>query len=182
MPKHWSTKLEALYVCWEAVEWSRQYDSLADAWAKCQRPDWMLWLLERTLKLPDDPTTQARRDFSRVPTAFAKRALKYADPKNRPMLARHVRDLERWARADPRVTLELLDANRVSAWALVAARWAARWAAWAAGAAGEAAGTAEAAWGAAREAARAAGATERKAQARIIRKFYPTVRFPRKGK
>src|SRR5690554_5084217 len=33
--------------CEDAFAWSFPFDTLEAAWAKCNRPDWMLWLLER---------------------------------------------------------------------------------------------------------------------------------------
>ena len=36
-------KLKALGACKDAVDWVGEHD-LATAWAKCERPDWMLWL------------------------------------------------------------------------------------------------------------------------------------------
>jgi hypothetical protein len=41
--------LESLGACHEAVEWSRKYGlDYETAWQKCQRSDWMLWLLAKT--------------------------------------------------------------------------------------------------------------------------------------
>jgi hypothetical protein len=37
-------KLKRLGACEEAVEWAEPYSTLADAWEKCERGDWMLWL------------------------------------------------------------------------------------------------------------------------------------------
>ena len=41
---HWSDSLPA-YACGEAREWCRTQPSLAAAWARCERGDWMLWLI-----------------------------------------------------------------------------------------------------------------------------------------
>lgn len=40
----WVRKLEALGACNDAVQWSRGYASIDDAWSACPRGDWMLWL------------------------------------------------------------------------------------------------------------------------------------------
>ena len=37
-------KLRLLRACGEAIEWVGQRD-FANAWAECERPDWMLWLV-----------------------------------------------------------------------------------------------------------------------------------------
>src|SRR3990170_3168726 len=45
----WTKQLETLRACKEAVVWASQYPSLAEAWAVCERGDWMLWLVARTM-------------------------------------------------------------------------------------------------------------------------------------
>lgn len=47
MSAHWTTRLHA-DACVEAVEWARKQKTYAGAWAKCERPDWLLWLAGRT--------------------------------------------------------------------------------------------------------------------------------------
>ena len=46
MRKHWSDRLP-LSACEAAVEWAKRQPSLAVAWERCGRGDWMLWLLAR---------------------------------------------------------------------------------------------------------------------------------------
>ena len=43
--------------CLEARNWAQQYATLAEAWEACERPDWMLWALN---KLDADPITLRR--------------------------------------------------------------------------------------------------------------------------
>jgi len=44
MASELARQLKVIRACEEAVEWSKDYDSLAGAWQKCERGDWMLWL------------------------------------------------------------------------------------------------------------------------------------------
>jgi hypothetical protein len=39
--------LQDLGACPEAVAWAANYSTLAEAWANCERGDWMAWLCER---------------------------------------------------------------------------------------------------------------------------------------
>lgn len=45
--------LKSLGACKEAVEWTKNYSSLDDAWAACPRVDWMLWLWGKYAHIPD---------------------------------------------------------------------------------------------------------------------------------
>ena len=47
------SKLDELNACREAVEWYESFDTLQEAWDKCERGDWMLWYLGRTCGPPD---------------------------------------------------------------------------------------------------------------------------------
>ena len=58
MKSHWSDRLTELGACTPAVEWARRQTSLAVAWKKCKRGDWMLWLLSR---LSGEPGSDARK-------------------------------------------------------------------------------------------------------------------------
>lgn len=40
-----SENLQRIGACKPAVEWSKQFNTLDEAWAACDRADWMLWLL-----------------------------------------------------------------------------------------------------------------------------------------
>ena len=46
--------LESLGACSEAVEYASQFPALQAAWDACERGDWMLWLLGRTLNKNDE--------------------------------------------------------------------------------------------------------------------------------
>ena len=168
MSECWTDRLVAMNACPDAVEWARDYPSLAAAWKVCKRADWMLWLAGKLCR-----TVPARKRLVLAACACARTALKYVpEGEKRPLMA--VRTAEQWARGTGGVTVEDVraagdaagaaarDAARDAAWAAgTAARdaawaagtaWAARAAAW--DAAWAAAGAA--AWDAARDAARAA--------------------------
>jgi hypothetical protein len=48
MIAHWSDALLPLRPCAEAVVWCRTQPDAETAWAACERPDWLFWLLGRT--------------------------------------------------------------------------------------------------------------------------------------
>jgi hypothetical protein len=43
--KELQSYLEGLNACEEAVLWSKEFNTLKEAWEVCERGDWMLWLL-----------------------------------------------------------------------------------------------------------------------------------------
>ena len=43
----WKAKLKALGPCPEAYRWAVKHKTLREAWRKCERGDWMDWLLYR---------------------------------------------------------------------------------------------------------------------------------------
>jgi len=172
-------QLVAMDACAEAVEWVGD-KTLAEAWATCERADWMLWLVTR---IDGSYTPRIRL----AACACARTSLKYVPAgEPRPRLA--IECAERYARGE--ATKDELAAAGDAAWdagaaaraAGDAARAAAGDAAWAAGdaaraaaraAAGDAVAVAGAAAGAAGDAARAAALKE---MADIVRQIIPKVR------
>jgi hypothetical protein len=47
--------LSRLSACPEARTWAKNYPDLQAAWTNCQRSDWMLWLIARTVLDQNDP-------------------------------------------------------------------------------------------------------------------------------
>jgi immunity protein 5 of polymorphic toxin system len=43
--------LKALDPCGEGFRWAKDQKSLADAWEKCERPEWLFWILDRKAPL-----------------------------------------------------------------------------------------------------------------------------------
>ncbi len=43
----WIEPIRRMGACDDALVWLEDYASLADAWEKCDRGDWMLWLLRQ---------------------------------------------------------------------------------------------------------------------------------------
>ena len=161
--------------CSKAVEWSMQFSSLQKAWDKCDRGDWMFWLLGMKCD-----TINQRKLLTLTACQCARISLKYVKKgEKRPLKA--IRTAERWAKDDPKVSLE--DVQKAAAYAAAAATAAADAAydaAYVAAAAAAAATTAAAP--AAAYAAAAAPTTAYAAAARIktfkkcadiVRKHYP---------
>ena len=125
--------LKRLGVCREAISWAVDYATLPEAWAACERPDWMLWFVAR---LDDYYSPRLRL----VACAIARIALKHVPAgENRPRLA--IECAERFSR-DEATAQELAAARAAAETAAGAAAVAAAGAAWAAARA--------AAWAAAR--------------------------------
>jgi len=68
----WIAALIKLKACEEAITWAQagKFSTFAAAWKKCERADWMLWLLAKI-----DPK---RTDLFPVTAAFVERALSHA--------------------------------------------------------------------------------------------------------
>jgi hypothetical protein len=52
-------KLYILRACQRAREWAGEYETLPEAWAACDRGDWMLWLCGKMIGKEGWPTHQA---------------------------------------------------------------------------------------------------------------------------
>jgi len=84
-----SVQLQKLDACKEAVEWSKPYAELPEAWAKCERGDWMLWLAAKE-KLC------TRQELVLAACACARLSLKYVKKgEKRPIQA--IEAAEAWA-------------------------------------------------------------------------------------
>jgi len=145
MNKKTIERLESLGACQEAVGWSREQPNSQQAWDACEQPEWMLWLLRRTVRKTG---SAAHRRVVLLACDIAATALRYV-PKSEKRPAKAIRLARRWARGDARVTIEMV-------W--LAADAAAAVAAYAAAAADAADAAAEAAYAYAYAAAAAAAA------------------------
>ncbi len=158
MNKKTIERLESLGACQEAVGWSREQPNSQQAWDACEQPEWMLWLLRRTVRKTG---SAAHRRVVLLACDIAATALRYV-PKSEKRPAKAIRLARRWARGDARVTIEMVwlaadAAAAVAAYAAAAADAAAAAAADAA-AADAADAAAEAAYAYAYAAAAAAAA------------------------
>ena len=152
--------------CNEGAEFAQQFETMAEVWAACNRPDWLFWILEKHAPLE-------KRQSVKLAIHFAEAAIgNWKDEADqRPALA--IQAAKTWL-DDP--TEENQAAAKAAAWAAAEAADAAAWAAaWAA-----AAGSSWAAWAAAWSArpaawaARSTAAESAKAAAcDTIRQFIP---------
>ncbi len=175
---------ELKYACREAREWAERFDSLEEAWLVCERGDWMIWWLNSVL--PDGGREDKRHQIACDCAEHALRLIPGGE--NRPRRA--IETKRRWCAGE--ATDDELRESRcaaaaaaaayaaaAAAYAYAAAVAAAADAAYAAAAADAAdAAAAYAAYAAAADAADAAILSERKAQADIVRKYFPE--FPRR--
>jgi len=162
-----------LGACSKAVEWASQYSDPQEAWDKCERGDWMLWLVG---KLSGEPGSDSRRKLVLAATKCARLAFKYVRKESRAVVRKCYKTAEAWGRGDPGITWLVLQnaAHAHAAHAHAHAHAAADAAAYAAEAA-YAATAATAAHAAADAAAYAARASVLRKSAGIMRKYYPSV-------
>jgi len=97
----WIKPLRKMKACEEALEWAENYDSLEEAWANCERGDWMLWILG---KLSGSPRTKSRKKLVLVACQCARLALPYVkEGEERPLKA--IETAETWARGESGISL-----------------------------------------------------------------------------
>ena len=104
--------------CGEAIEWAKSHPDPADAWAACERGDWMLWIWGRLRG--GEPMSDARRPIVLAVCECARLALRYVpDDEGRPREA--IELAERWARGGD-VSCQELRKAAYAAYADAAAR------------------------------------------------------------
>jgi hypothetical protein len=171
--KTWIDNLIETGACREALEWSKGFDSLEDAWKKCERGDWMLWLAGR---LSGSPESDSRKRVVLTACQCARLALPYVTKgEKRPL--KTIETAEAWARGEENITL----ADLRKAYAYAAAAYA-DVAAYDAAYAAYAYDAAYAAYAAAADAAYDAYDARKetlKKCADIVREYYPNA--PKKG-
>lgn len=99
--KRWIRPIKKMRACEEALVWAKQFATIDEAWAKCERGDWMLWLLG---KLVGEPDTDSRKKLVLTVCKCARLALPYVKKGEvRPLKA--IETTEAWARGDNGVSL-----------------------------------------------------------------------------
>ena len=100
--KNWIKTLNEMKACGNALKWCNGYESLAEAWAVCQRGDWMLWLLG---KLSGKPESDSHKKLVLIACKCARLSLPYVkEGELRPLRAIEV--TEAWARGDKGIRRE----------------------------------------------------------------------------
>lgn len=107
MNTHDRARLTALYACSEAVAWAKGYPTLDAAWAACERPDWLLWWIGRTVAR--EPGSLGRRWLALLAAECAGAVPQVGAGAEAVDLA------ARWGAGDPDVTLEMLAAASAAA-------------------------------------------------------------------
>lgn len=98
----WLDALVAQGACVEAVAWAQTFDSFDAAWTACERGDWLLWWIGRTVARKQGPE---RRRLVKVACQCARLALpRLPEWETRPLRA--IETAERWARGEEGVTLD----------------------------------------------------------------------------
>ena len=115
----WVDELRAMDACEDAVEWAGTQPSLAQAWRRCKRGDWMLWLAGRR-RVP-------RERLVWIACQCARLSLKYVPlGEDRPRIA--IETAEAWTRGEAGLN-QVLDAASASYAAYADAAYAAAYAA-----------------------------------------------------
>ena len=116
MITHWSRRLKALGACKDAVDWAKKQPSFPEAWASCERGDWMLWLAGTMCDKPDWPT---RQELVLVACDCAELSLKYVKKgEDRPRVA--IETARKWAKGEATIQ-EVREARRATDAAYAAA-------------------------------------------------------------
>jgi len=93
-------ELKKINACTNAVKWSKDYLTFKDAWEKCERADWMLWIAGKLCK-----TEKRRKEIILTACICARRSLKYIPKEDkRPLKA--IQMAEKWAKNIKDVTLQ----------------------------------------------------------------------------
>ena len=89
-------RLKSLGACNEAIEWTEDNNitTLTEAWAKCERGDWMLWFAG---KLSGEPEGAKRKVLVLAACECARLALPYAKS---PTALACIETAEQWARGE----------------------------------------------------------------------------------
>jgi len=98
--KPYIKKIKKLQACQEAIVWAKEYPTFQEAWDKCERAYWMLWIAGKTCK-----SVQRRKQIVLVLCKCARRALKHV-PKDEKRPLKAIKTAEKWARNVKGVTLE----------------------------------------------------------------------------
>ncbi len=107
--RNWIKTLEGIGACSEALAWGEQFTTPDEAWAACERGDWMLWLLG---KLAGGPETASRKKLVLAACQCARFALPYVkEGETRPLKA--IKFAEAWAKGASGVSLQ--DVNNAAA-------------------------------------------------------------------
>jgi hypothetical protein len=125
-------RIKELHACEEAIKDAHEHETSQELWDKCERGDWMLWLIG---KLSDEPESVSRRKLVATTCKCARLSLQYvAKDELRPLKA--IETTEAWANKKEGVTLDdvrnAADAAFAAAYAADAAAYAADAAAYAA--------------------------------------------------
>ena len=98
----WVKEIGELGACSDALKWADNYSSLKEAWAVCERGDWMLWLVG---KLSGKPSSEKRKKLVLVSCQCARLALPYVKKgEDRPLKA--IETAEAWARGENDIKLK----------------------------------------------------------------------------
>lgn len=82
--------LMELNACPDAIEWSKNYTTPQEAWKKCKRGDWMLWLIANLDK--SKPFSEQRKPLVTITLKCARLAWQWMPQEARECLELH----ERW--------------------------------------------------------------------------------------
>ena len=116
--KNWIKPIKKMGACSEALEWAEDYKTIEGAWQKCERGDWMLWLLCRTV---GEPESDSRKKLVLTACKCARLALPYVTKgETRPLKA--IETAESWAKGESGITIKDV---RIAAYAAIDAAYVA---------------------------------------------------------
>lgn len=98
MKKNISFKARLIYLeaCPDAIVWTSNYTTFQEAWDKCERPDWMLWIAG---KMADKRGCSVRKEIVFCACKCARTSLKYL-PKGEKRPLKAILTAEAWTRGE----------------------------------------------------------------------------------
>ena len=160
--------LTDLNACHEAIKWARTQPNWKTLWNNCERGDWMLWLIGKTIA--GEPMSDERKPLVLAACDCAELALKYVS-KNEDRPKKAIDTARKWANSDDSISEQDLRAAAAAYAAYAAYAVYAAAAADAANATAAAVYAADAAYDADANAADARKETLKQC-ADIVRKYY----------
>jgi hypothetical protein len=114
--------LTELDACHEAVEWARKQPDWGTHWNNCERGDWMLWLIGKTIA--GEPMSNERKPLVLAACDCAELVLKYVS-KGEERLRKAIEIARKWANGDDSISKQGIKAAAHAAHAAHAAAYAA---------------------------------------------------------
>ena len=118
----WQRQLKKLNACREARRWARPYATARIAWAACQRPDWLLWIVGRA-SWGRTHGSPEHRQLTLLAVLIARTTLHLVPEGPRAELEEILAQIEGWAWGHLSLSRETLLVLRQRTWEIRSSLW-----------------------------------------------------------